>query len=101
MNITLSFIPAHENEDYYLPDGIDGTIITKRGQGLDGSVVIVIVQIAESVLNSAASIATIAGFIYMIIHDKRNAKAVIDGKRVPEPATPELIEKQLTQQKED
>ncbi len=101
MKIIISYLSDQENDEYTLPEGIEGTIHIEHGEGLDGNVVLVIIQIAEKALSSAADIATIAAFIYMIIHNKRDARAVVEKKAIPEPLTPASITEQLTQKLED
>ena len=101
MRITVSYLSDQITTEYMLPDGVEGTIDIKQGEGLDGNIVLIIIQIAERALNSAASIAAIASFIYMITCDKRKVKTVIEGNLVPEPTTKAMIQQQITQRKKD
>ena len=87
MKIVLSYKKTDEIA-IQLPEGISGDIKRMNQDGIDGETVI---QIINAVLSRGSEIATIAGFIYMIMRDKHAGSITIEGKPVAEPYDEEDI----------
>ena len=91
MEIVLSYREGDEIS-LQLPEGISGDIKTIKQDGIGGGTVFLIITAA---LSRVADIATIAGFIYMIMRDKINGSITIKDEPVLEPYDEEDIKAAL------